>query len=1474
MHNNNMMKMLLAMTLLMLPALALAQPNITSISPTRTSANTGATVNIYGTGFGSLSDLVYFPDSTGPHVVNPIAVIGGGVRVRVPETWSGDVRIQANGSGALSNGVPLEISFNYSSTKWLSLPFTWYLNSNGAPGVTYNATRDALVRGYDAWECASGLTTTFGGSTTTATTANDGENCRYWRNTGWSPGTIAVCSWWYYPGEIIEADIAFNSQHYTWDTGGSATDMDVMNVGIHEEGHSIGLLDMYGALDSDKTMYGYGGDGNTNARTLHTDDALGVEYMYPHSRANFAATTPAGWSGPLVPRNTNDGTSSYAPLPSILNGNGTTYINAAGINNGGDCASPSGLNHLFIDDAYVWWNSWSGVWGTGSTVTWPNSGPSIRGGRHTLKYVFDVNEETLESSEGDNTYQVQYVWSPYVLANQTPLYRSAPPARGGATYPNCDGFAMSTGGTYWACVGILPTNSSDDYDVRIHSETPVSTNGFDTFEASSGWGSGSSDFVLVNGNNAGGSSITRWAGVNRYSGGASGVYVQHSQNLGTLSAPVTTSTQTIHANDIVNVHEIYIGTATSWDFTLDNLSGVANLGFAVYDAAGSYYSKSNYAAYSNSGGNGADESFTYVAPATGYYGVVVFKTGTADLGDANTYQLNVQLTPPNLKYDAATGWDYPVVVRNDTGAASGNVHVSAALDGNTANTYLNISGINDGPNPAPSNHTRLYVDNIYIRYVNWGVINAGQRYQFFNTGPHNVRGGRHMVAWNNDWNNEVPETNESDNLYRRQFVWSPLALSDQVPLVRTAPPAPGYTEGFIYPNCDGFEFTWGGYWGAVGILPTYSGDDYDVRLHDDPVTPGNGFDSYFEASSYSAGLSDFVLVNGNNAGGSTGTRQAGVMNWSSSGGSSVAVQQSNRVALLSPPASLVTQTLAANAVVAVYEIYFSAATIGSYTFELDQTAGTANLGFSLFDQAGTTFSKSDYIAMADASGNGGDESFNFEISNPGYYGLVVWKRGSADHGKSSTFDLHIGLTPPNLVPYAGTGWDYPVVARNDNTATNGNAHVSAVLDGNTNNTYLSQCGINDGPNPAPLNHTRYYLDGVYVWWLNYGAINPGSVYFGAGSGPLNIRGGRHSIEWVNDWDNLVPELNELDNSYLRQFVWSPLLLADETPLSRSAPPQRGVLANPNSDGFYYTGSSDRAWASALCPDNAGDDFDLVVYSDYSGAQSGFSSVFSSSGKLAGLVDYAGGSRGTGGTTHYPACILYAGGVAGYTQDAADSGPGHLGTTVPVYWTDETLPNGRLVDVYEVNLVAGSEYFVELENRAGGADLVVDVQPPSATAYNWATAEFSWDGAVAGGDEGGAFTPAENGRYVFVVHKKSSGDKALAVTYDFAVLVAPSAVGDGELPTVFALKKNAPNPFNPMTMIKYELPEAGRMVRLEIFNISGKRVRTLVSETQSAGFHEVVWDGKSDSGEQTASGVYFYRLQAGNFSRTEKMTLIK
>jgi len=89
-----------------------------------------------------------------------------------------------------------------------------------------------------------------------------------------------------------------------------------------------------------------------------------------------------------------------------------------------------------------------------------------------------------------------------------------------------------------------------------------------------------------------------------------------------------------------------------------------------------------------------------------------------------------------------------------------------------------------------------------------------------------------------------------------------------------------------------------------------------------------------------------------------------------------------------------------------------------------------------------------------------------------------------------------------------------------------------------------------------------------------------------------------------------------------------------------------------------------------------------------------------------------------------------------------------------------------------------------------------------------------------------------------------------------------------LPTTFMLAQNYPNPFNPTTTIKYDLPVDSR-VSLKIYDVLGREVMNLVDGPMSAGFHHMTVDGSS-----LASGVYFYRIDAGLFTQVKKLLLLK
>jgi flagellar hook assembly protein FlgD len=98
-------------------------------------------------------------------------------------------------------------------------------------------------------------------------------------------------------------------------------------------------------------------------------------------------------------------------------------------------------------------------------------------------------------------------------------------------------------------------------------------------------------------------------------------------------------------------------------------------------------------------------------------------------------------------------------------------------------------------------------------------------------------------------------------------------------------------------------------------------------------------------------------------------------------------------------------------------------------------------------------------------------------------------------------------------------------------------------------------------------------------------------------------------------------------------------------------------------------------------------------------------------------------------------------------------------------------------------------------------------------------------------------------------------------------------GPEQIPNKVVLHQNYPNPFNPSTQISYNLPEDA-MVNINVYDLMGRSVRTLVSSNQIAGYRSVRWDATNDVGELVSAGMYVYLVRAGDYSQTKKMVLLK
>lgn len=124
-----------------------------------------------------------------------------------------------------------------------------------------------------------------------------------------------------------------------------------------------------------------------------------------------------------------------------------------------------------------------------------------------------------------------------------------------------------------------------------------------------------------------------------------------------------------------------------------------------------------------------------------------------------------------------------------------------------------------------------------------------------------------------------------------------------------------------------------------------------------------------------------------------------------------------------------------------------------------------------------------------------------------------------------------------------------------------------------------------------------------------------------------------------------------------------------------------------------------------------------------------------------------------------------------------------------------------------------------------------------------------------------------------VGKMVSPNHAHYVGFHTPKVVIVSSADGLDLPSRADLRQNYPNPFNPVTAIRFDLPDR-RNARLEIFSMDGRRVVTLVDKVLPPGRLTIVWDGRDSGGRPVASGIYLYRLTAGDFKKTHRMVLVK
>jgi len=387
--------------------------------------------------------------------------------------------------------------------------------------------------------------------------------------------------------------------------------------------------------------------------------------------------------------------------------------------------------------------------------------------------------------------------------------------------------------------------------------------------------------------------------------------------------------------------------------------------------------------------------------------------------------------------------------------------------------------------------------------------------------------------------------------------------------------------------------------------------------------------------------------------------------------------------------------------------------------------------------------------------------------------------------------------------------------------------------------------------------------------------------------PWTIPGGRHTLSVKLDYLEDVAELLENNNLAGQQYCWSPQVLSLGGVLTRSSvPAQDGGFDDcepmatlyPNCDGLrlQYTDLGDVGkWrAAAVMPMSGSRNVDLELHRPLMGTGNGFGphrEAESTSGP--GEVEFALVCYRNAPALSYDIGVLDGAGNNGIGYTAQDALSDYQGTPDSGELGPFTILSGRMIELHEMWLPVG-DLALRVDDLGGGVDWGVSVYRADGSFFG--KAETVEDGfgndAGPGGSEWIHMNLPANDHYCVAVWKAWVGDLAVSAPYRLWLTYGATAAPD-VVPTLTRLVGAAPNPFNPQTVIAYELAGAGHC-ELVIHDLRGRAVRTLASSVQPAGRHEVVFDGRDDRGRQLASGVYLAQLAADGVRELRKLTLVK
>ncbi len=880
-------------------------------------------------------------------------------------------------------------------------------------------------------------------------------------------------------------------------------------------------------------------------------------------------------------------------------------------------------------------------------------------------------------------------------------------------------------------------------------------------------------------------------------------------------------------------------------------------------------------------------------------------------------------TAADLEPEAPEFWDSPVVPRSYADATTTTALAPTLLQGGVQNTYLNFAFENNTVSTVSASDffSGVCVDGVTQgTSIFGGQIVAGEEFSMLNKGPYNVLGGRHVISGRADVDQLVSESLEDNNNFGRQWMWKPQTIAPYTTFIRPAPPnrTGGWSDvidsggggATLTANTSAFRYPAVGYWNVISIWPVTTGidADFDLELHPWSNDPVDGHLSPVASSMRGPGLIDALIVNNNTTGTQTWDLALLNANETTSPYYLIAVESE----LISYTSDLVV-TIPANEVIAVREIYVPSSSVGPFNARIQIDPADGPVTMLWFDDSFGTGGLSDYTVRV-VTDEAGVATVAGSVTDGGYHCIVLYREADEGAAKKTNkaltavdVELTTGAWPADFEPTSWMpGWHSPLVP-SPVPASPLSVPAPAELPGDSLGTHINFVVSNTGQAEVPTMSTTTYADGVLKIAYGFFDFPSQTVWPRNDPFPVWMPGGRHTMSMQIDFLEQANESDETNNTYGEQWVWRPAVLPIGSAVVRTAPPNviggfsditfsavadsnggegGSVTVTPevflNCDGVrtpvFAAAGDDGYWGGVAVMSGTASNVNMQLHEISTGAQDGFSTALTASSWAAAQLDFTlVNFNGTAFRDFDVGIVLADEGQQDYRVQTVSSV--YLGTHPLGSYGTFTLDQHDMLNLHEVYLSPGP-ILIEMTAIEPGVDYGISLYGPLTEAGMpyfsrndiVSTTASSWFDTTTD-DERIIVDIVQTGHYCLAVWKADAYSEDLDGAYD--LLFAPVSSGvDNPTPIRSTnLLASVPNPFNPRTVVHFELARP-LDVKVDVYDMRGAHMRTLVRGSLPAGRQQIEWDGTNDSGHRLTSGTYFVRLSTIEGQQIRKVSLVK